>query len=108
MALRSRIPSIAAQLQARVDGALRAGAEAIEQQAKQRVPVASGDLRDAIHVEREAMGEYAVVAGDDNVFYGHMVEFGTARVPARPFLVPAAEASRDTIVTAVTTVLRGL
>jgi HK97 gp10 family phage protein len=105
---RSRLPQIAAQLQARIDTAVRAGAEAVSAQAKQRVPVESGALRDAIHVERGGVGEYTVVAGDREAFYGHLVEFGTVHTPPRPFLVPAAEASRDEITAAARTALRGL
>lgn len=72
-------------------------AQAIAAGAKSRAPVDSGDLRDSIHVEHVDEGVYAVVAGDSDVFYGHMVENGTVRTPAHPFLVPAAEAEKDNL-----------
>ena len=81
------------------DDAMRAArltAEVVEKGAKSRVPIDSGDLRDAIHVEPVEDG-YAVVAGDSDVFYGHIVENGSVNVPPRPFLVPALEAERDNI-----------
>lgn len=78
-----------------LDGVAEAGAEMVASRAKDRVPVKTGKLRDAIHVEREGAGEYAVIAGDTEVFYGHIVEHGGAHTPARPFLTPAAEETRD-------------
>jgi HK97 gp10 family phage protein len=105
---RSRLDTIAAELAIRMDTAARAGAELVEQRAKGRVPVASGKLRDAIHVEREGVGEYAVVAGNDDVFYGHIVEHGGAHSAARPFMVPAAEDSRGEINSIGRRALRGL
>lgn len=107
MALRSRLPQITAALPARVDVALKAGAEAIERGAKDRVPVASGDLRDAIHVEDADDGFY-VVAGDEETFYGHLVEHGVTHTAPRPFLIPAAEAARGEIVAGVAAALKGL
>lgn len=108
MAYKSRIPQIAAQIPARLDAALKAGAESIARDAQSRAPVASGRLRSAIHVEREGLGEYAVIAGDDNAFYGHLVEYGTAHTPARPFLIPALEARRATVLASAREALRGL
>lgn len=96
--LTSRIPAITAELGAKLEGVAAAGAELIERRAKERVPVASGKLRDAIHVEHTGPGEYTVVAGDTQAFYGHIIEHGGAHTPAHPFLVPAAEESREEIV----------
>ena len=97
--LRSRFPEIIARLpEAVADAAARETAEAIERGAKERVPVDSGDLRDAIHVEQVGEGKYLVIAGDGEVYYGHMVENGTSWSsghPPRPFLVPASEAERQ-------------
>jgi HK97 gp10 family phage protein len=107
MAYKSRIPKIAATLDARVTAAVRTSVEAVEQDAKSRVAVASGDLRDAIHTEMDG-DSVSVIAGDDKVFYGHLVEHGTSRVPARPFLVPALEANRDHILASVNATLRSL
>lgn len=88
--LKSRIPEIIANLPGEIEGALKATADAIAEGAKSRVPVDSGALRDAIHVE-EVEGGYTVVAGSSEAFYGHIVEHGSSRVPPRPFLIPAAE-----------------
>jgi HK97 gp10 family phage protein len=87
----SRIPEIIGSLDPKVKEALEEGAELIAKDAQTRVPVATGALRDAIHVEEIEDG-YSVVAGDDEAFYGHIVEHGGVNTPAHPFLIPAGEA----------------
>lgn len=106
--LKSRFPEIAAELRPRVSAAVKAAAEGIEEGAKSRVPVDTGALRDAIHTERRAVAEYAVVAADDEVWYGMLVEHGTTHNPPHPFLVPAAEVGRDAAEGLVRAALRGL
>jgi HK97 gp10 family phage protein len=96
-----RFPEIIAALPEVLDAAVKAGAELVEQAAKERVPVRTGDLRDAIHTERVRHAEYAVVGGDGKAFYGHLVEFGTTRAPAHPFLVPGLEERREMVVALV-------
>lgn len=94
--LRSRIPQIVAELDPETKEALQKGAELIVTDAKERVPVDSGDLREAIHTEEAPDGVY-VVAGDTRAFYGHIVENGSVRTPPRPFLVPAKEARQQDV-----------
>lgn len=106
--LHSRFPQIAAELPVRVGTALEPAAEAIQEAAKQRVPVATGRLRDAIHVRKDNVLAYSVVGGDDEAFYGHMVEHGTSKNAPHPFLVPAAEEQRDHVEHLVTVVLQSL
>lgn len=108
--LKSRIPQIIPELQAKVEATLKAGAESVAAQAKARAPDAPPEgegLVEAIHVESEAEGFY-VVAGDEEVYYGHFVENGTVNHPPRPFLVPSLEASAAPILAAVNRVLKGL
>jgi HK97 gp10 family phage protein len=106
--LKSRLPEIAAELPNMVDAAIEQGAEVVAEYARFRVPVEYGDLRDAIHVDRDSRSEYEVVAGDKEVFYGHMVEHGTSHSAPEPFLVPALEDAHDDIVHIVETALEGL
>ena len=103
----SRIPKIKAELAGRLEAATAAGAHLIADRAKQRVPVNTGRLRDAIHVEADD-GGFAVIAGDTEAFYGHIIEHGGARSAAHPFLIPAAEESKDEVVKLVAAALRGL
>lgn len=104
---RSRLPRIAAGLHVALDAAVKAGAERVAEDAKERVPIRSGALRDAIHTEDDDGGTY-VIAGDSGVFYGHIVEHGGARTPARPFLIPALEENRAGIVAAAAVAVRRL
>lgn len=109
MALFSRLPVIAASLEKQIDQVLQTGAERIVSDAQARVPVDSGRLRDAIHTEpADDDNGHLVIAGNDDVFYGHLVEHGGAHTPPRPFLVPAGEAARQQIVADVSNALRGL
>lgn len=105
--LQSRLPSISAELRPRVLAALKAGGEIVERNAKGRVKVDTGALRDAIHTEPTHDG-VAVIAGDNKVFYGHLVEHGSSRTPPHPFLVPALEESRDEIMRTLTAALGDL
>lgn len=104
----SRFPQITRELRPKVSRGTRAGAELIVQAAKSRVPVRSGALRDAIHIDFRGDADYAVVAGDHNAFYGHMVEFGTTHSPAHPFLVPAVEERKAAVEAAIVVALRSL
>lgn len=105
--LHSRIPEIILDLPGEVNDALEQGVEAIAEDAKERVPVETGALRDAIHIE-EIPGGWAVVAGDDDAFYGHIIEHGGVNVPARPFLIPAKEARWDDVVGLIEEALENL
>ena len=97
MPLTSRIPVIIAQLDQKTVDALKDLAEDIADGARERVPVDSGALRDSIHVEDRGHGVVAVVAGDTDVYYGHIVENGSVNAPAQPFLTPAYEAEKGNI-----------
>lgn len=93
VALKSRIPLIIGETDDRLLEAVTELGERIADGARGRVPVATGALRDAIHVRVRGQ-DVAVVAGDSTAYYGHMVENGTVKMPPHPFLVPAYEAER--------------
>jgi HK97 gp10 family phage protein len=104
----SRIPEIVASLPGEVSDALGEGAELIAEQAKERVPVDEGTLRDAIHTE-EVEGGWSVVAGNEqDAFYGHIIEHGGAHLAPRPFLTPAAESAWDDVLQLVEDALEDL
>lgn len=75
-----------------------AGARVIQREAKRLVPVQTGTLRDSIVVSRtfkqrgrRVVLRGAVVIGLKGVgrYYAHLHEFGTSKIPARPFMRPA-------------------
>jgi HK97 gp10 family phage protein len=105
--LRSRLPEIAAAIPQVMDEVEEAGAEMVARDAKARVHVRSGDLREAIHTDKQDEGTY-VVAGNTEVFYGHMEELGTSHSAPHPFLVPALEENIEPIVRLAAVALRRL
>lgn len=108
--LASRLPMVIAELRPRVSAAIKSGAEDIAANARTKVPVGYPDnhLRDDIHVVRQDVAEYAISAGAEETFYGHMVEFGTKYAAPHPFLMPAAEEGVGDVAARVTAVLRSL
>lgn len=107
MSYKTRLPKITAELAIKLDAVALAAAQRIEQAAKENVPVDTGKLRDAIHIERDSDG-YMVIAGDNDTFYGHIVEHGGAHTSPRPFLVPALENNRNEIIRMASLALRNL
>lgn len=73
----------------RVTQVLRASALKIEALAKTKVPVRTGNLKNSLHSE-VLKWDTAVVG--THVEYAPYVEFGTRKMSARPFFVPAVEA----------------
>ena len=55
--------------------------------AKKLAPVKSGELRQSIGVRREGDLQAAVIAAAP---HSAMVEYGTSRAPAQPFMLPMA------------------
>lgn len=108
--LKSRLPMIAAELRPRVSEAVKWGCERVAEDAAANVPIGPPEihLAERIHVERRGPAEYAVVAGDEEAFYGHILEFGGVNHSPHPFLIPALEGRKDDFESLVTGVLRGL
>jgi HK97 gp10 family phage protein len=114
----NRLKEIIARLDPEVDRAIRAVLEtSVVPMAKALAPWDPGTvhLKDRIHIERHLEGFY-IVGGDKEAWYGHIVEYGTARrstrnrpnrqghdtgtMPRQPFLNPAFEANRQAIIDA--------
>lgn len=87
--------------------ATAAGAVVIRKAAQQKVPVDTGNLRKNVIVKRIPRGEAQLTSehivtvrrgkltkkqkgsGLQDAYYGTFVEYGTAKMPAQPFLRPA-------------------
>lgn len=74
----------------------RAAGEAVADEARTLCPVDTGNLRDSIAVSADSGG--AEVSADAD--YAAYVEFGTWKMAAQPFLVPALINSADKIAAA--------
>lgn len=106
--LESRIPEIVVDIGMKLDGVAEAGANLIESSAKEKVDVDTGLLRDRIHTEKEGKGKYAVVAGDEEAFYGHLLEDGTTHSAPHPFLIPALEEDKPEVLALAAAALRAV
>lgn len=94
---------ITAEIEKRAMDRLAKAGEIIAERARQNVPVKSGKLKASIRVTRlkgDPKQNIRVYAGNrlkDGPFYAHMVEYGTVKMRARPFLRPALNASKAEI-----------
>lgn len=84
-----------------VENALRAGARVIAAEARENVPVDTGELRDSITVAVSKWEGRRRKRDEGVVFVGfkspasrraHLTEFGTVNQPAQPFMRPALDA----------------
>lgn len=66
--------------------------KAIAAGAKARVPVRTGELKRSIRSTMDKRRGKAKVTAKAR--HAHLVEFGTVHMPAKPFMLPAAEAER--------------
>jgi HK97 gp10 family phage protein len=89
---------ITAEVEKHIMDRLEVAGQQIAAQARQNVPVKSGKLKDSIRCVRlkgDPKLNIRVYAGNrlkDGPFYAHMVEYGTVKMKARPFLRPALNA----------------
>ena len=82
----------------RVNQVLAEGAFEIEATAKELSPVDTGLNRASIHAIKESYLKYKVGV---NTNYAVHLEFGTAKMAARPFLFPAYELHKPAILAAL-------
>jgi HK97 gp10 family phage protein len=86
---RSAIPQITRDLPLRAEGATKAGAQRIQDEAKLRSRVRTGRMRDAWKTEQVERHEWEVHNDISYVIYN---EYGTRYMSAQPMLGPAVEA----------------
>lgn len=80
-------------------GAIRAGCKPIVESAKKNVTVDSGNLKRSIGIvkrktKNKKTMKFSVTprrGGKNDGYYAHMVEFGTSKMSAKPFMRPALE-----------------
>jgi HK97 gp10 family phage protein len=87
------LDSIIAECDKEAAAIVKAGAFAVEGQAKTKAPVDTGALKSSL--EAEENGSPLRWWVHDGVEYGIYQELGTSKMSAQPFLVPAVEAVRD-------------
>lgn len=101
----NRLPGMATLARAAVGAAVQKAVFDVEAQAKTRARVDTGAMRNSIHGEMTGEAEGQVSTGVDYAIYN---EYGTAHMPAQPFMTPAAEAVRPSFVAAIAKAVGGL
>jgi HK97 gp10 family phage protein len=93
----NKFPEIGSRMRAMLSAAVRKTAFDLEANAKDVVPVKTGNLKNSIQTETKGDLNADVRVGAE---YGIYVEYGTRKMSARPFLRPAAEKVKDEFVEA--------
>lgn len=94
---------ITAEVEKRAMDRLEKAAEVVANAARQKVPVDTGKLKETIRVRRlkgDPKQDVRVYAGSrekGGAYYAHMVEYGTVKMKAKPFLRPALNQSKTDI-----------
>ena len=101
----NRLPSLPGLVRAGVRGAVAKAVFDVEAQAKTRAAVDTGALRNSITGQITGDTEGQVTTGVDYAVY---VEMGTVKMPARPFMHPAADAVRPSFEAAIKQAIAGL
>lgn len=87
-----------------LEEAAEAGADIVLEDAKARVPVRTGTLKESLTKEttEKTAGRAVVSVGPGKEgFYGRFVELGTSKTAPRPFLRPALDKNRRGVKAAV-------
>jgi HK97 gp10 family phage protein len=89
--------------------AAEAGANVIAEEAQRLAPVDEGDLRDSIKAKprriQQGRAQFEIGPGGD-AWYGKLVELGTEKMPAKPYLRPAFDAKQEEAQQAVADAIR--
>lgn len=93
--LRERLEELAPQLVEASKRTVEASGEAIRDETRRNVRVATGNLRDKVAITYSSNHLKASVGWKDRAdWYAAVHEFGTQSIPAQPALGPALEAER--------------
>ena len=87
--------------------ALKAGGEVMQEETKKAARKRTGNLKEHIELSEVKDGEINVyVDNQGKAYYGFMHEFGTSKMPAKPFMGPAFNKSKMKINQAMANKLR--
>jgi len=88
--------------------AVRRNANVLRKAIRERAPVDSGNLRDSIRARYDKDGFGADVGPTrPKGSHAHLLEFGTVKMSARPFITPAAEEQRNKYSNDIKNAIRG-
>ena len=97
------------QVEEKVNAVVRIAAFAVERKGKEKSPVDTGANRDSIFVaEVDDIGGGPAYRVGPTTEYGPHLEFGTFKMPARPYMVPALESETPRMKEAITQIMKDL
>lgn len=105
-ALQQQLAAMEPKVTAKLKQILLKGGQKVAEQAFQDAPYLTGELRGSIDVRTEHEGLHVIVHADAP--HAHLLEFGTVKAPARPFMLPAYKKHRRSIQRAVRRELRAV
>ena len=100
---RRKLDALIATVPAQLEALLEIAARNIELKAKDRVPVDTGATKNSIIVTKPRNFQRRI---GPSTKYAPYLEFGTHRMPARPFLVPALKSEEPKLQSAVAAMIR--
>lgn len=102
---RKKLDNLILQLPIQLEAILEIAARNIELKAKDRVPVDTGATKNSISVTKPRAFQRRV---GPTTHYAPHLEFGTHRMPARPFIVPSAKSEEPRLQAAAVAMLKRL
>ncbi len=102
---RKKLDLLVLQLPIQLEAILEIAARNIERKAKDRVPVDTGATKNSIFVNKPRPFQRRV---GPTTHYAPPLEYGTHRMPARPFIVPAAKSEEPHLQAAAVAMLKRL
>ena len=95
----SKLRALTDDVLPRLRAVVSIAAHNIERRGKEKVPVDTGATKDSIQPEFGSQGLSARIG--PSTTYAPFLEFGTHRMAARPFMVPALELERGPFIEAI-------
>ena len=97
------------QVEDKIKAVLKIAAFAVERKGKEKSPVDTGANRDSIFVaEVDDIGGAPAYRIGPTTEYGPFLEFGTSKMSARPYMIPALESESPRLKEAITQIMRDL
>ncbi len=100
-ALRKKLKAKAEQVEKKLPAALQAGALIVQNEAKEKAPYKTGNLKRSIHTEIEGQGKTLKANVGTNVVYARRQEYEN-----KPYLRPALDENKDRVAKEIQRVLK--
>lgn len=100
--LQDDVPRLRTTMEQRAEMFVAKAAMDVEREMKTRVPVDTGFLKNSIQAARTGPAQWTVTVGAE---YGLFIDWGTARMPARPFVAPSVAAVSPNFLAAMRTLV---